>query len=185
MENIRNKQINFPYLSVRCRFTAFGFILGLLLGLAALIPIIITWQTSVSQTDSTTAASTSVSTASFLTASSYIYQCTNYFCDERVDFTTNSTSTALSLTITIQQTGTLTLQYAYCTSSSMTTNCTTSTNSIVCTFFIQSGQLTAGSYECAVQLQLVNENHTTSPDTYSATATNICGIVSSASGNFP
>ncbi|CAF3998567.1 unnamed protein product, partial [Adineta steineri] len=138
-----------------------------------------------SQTNSNTAVSSSVSTTSFLTASSYISSCSNYFCDERVDFTTNSTSTALSLTITIQQTGTLTLQYAYCTSSSMTTNCTTSTNSIVCTFFIQSGQLTAGSYECAVQLHLANENHITSPDTYSATATNICGVVSSVSGNFP
>ncbi|CAF1072414.1 unnamed protein product [Adineta steineri] len=172
--------------SVRCRFTAFGFILGLLLGLAALIPIIIMWQTSASQTNSNTAVSSSVSATSFLTASIFFDSCSIYYCAEGVNFTTNMTLTALSLTITIQLTENPTLQGPYDTinPSIMSSNCTTSTNSIVCTFLIQGVQLPAGSYGCAVKLDLPSVNRITSADTYSVTATNTCGTVSSASGSF-
>ncbi len=95
------------------------------------------------------------------------------------------TTTELSLVVTVQRTENATYNNAYSNySPTINSTYTISTTDIVYTFFIQTGQLPAGNYICAVQFLLPNVNHTTSDDSYSISITNICGNINSASGNF-
>jgi hypothetical protein len=85
----------------------------------------------------------------------------------------------------VQQTENTTYDNAYSTHNTVIQSIyTTSATQIIYYFFIASGQLPAGSHVCAA-LFYPGINHTTSDDQYSVQVTDICGVVSSLSGNFP
>lgn len=96
------------------------------------------------------------------------------------------TITALSLVITVQRTENTTYYDTYNSNNAIINSTyTITTTEIIYTFFIESDQLLAGTNSCTAQFSLPDVNHTTSDDTYSIQTTNICGVINSASGNFP
>ncbi|CAF1330097.1 unnamed protein product [Adineta ricciae] len=173
-----------------CQYITIGVFLGLLLSLAAIIPLLILWKTSGSGTSTSVSNSGTSSLSSSLIspglkAYTAIDQCSTYFCDERLSFETNMTSTELALKITVQRTGNATYTNAFTNYNPILSfNCTDSSSYFECFFFLQSGQLPAGNYTAAVQFGLSNLNHTSGMDTYSISTKNICGTVATASGHF-
>ncbi|CAF4921352.1 unnamed protein product [Rotaria sp. Silwood1] len=166
-----------------------GVVLGLLMSLSVIIPIVIIWQTAGSKSSTTSSPSSSTVaglSSSSLIVSSEIGTCDSYFCENKLYFFSNMTITALSLVITVQRTANSTYSGAYSSYSPTINSINNITSSqIIYQFFIQTGQLPAGNYTCVGQYNLLNVNHATSADTYSISTTNICGMTSSATGNFP
>jgi len=58
------------------------------------------------------------------------------------------------------------------------------TTQLIYSFSVSNSSLPAGNYTCGVEFNPSGVNHTTSADTYTITATNVCGTTKIVSGTF-
>jgi hypothetical protein len=116
--------------------------------------------------------------------STAIPSCNSGYCQEVVIFNSNWTIATLSLIVTVQNTGGVTYNGDFNTYPSIISTHNTSSTEIVYIFTVTNSSLPAGNYTCGAAFNLPGVNHTTSADTYTITATNLCGSTSTASGTF-